>query len=247
MASSSALGRPARRSVAFALTTCLGSAVVLAACGTAGFPEPASDEADVVLTEWRILLAAATALGALVIGLLLLAIVTGIRRGRRGVAPSTNSGSTAWELTYTGIPVLIVAAVFAMSLVAGERILSEDTDPMVVEVTAFQWGWSFDYGDGVEVVGQAGEDPLMVLPEGRTVRLELRSPDVIHSFFVPHFGTKRDLVPGRTNTLDITPSERGTYRGHCAEFCGLDHARMNFAVQVVDADRFDRWRQEQRS
>ena len=221
--------------------------MALGACGTAGFPDPASDEADVVVTEWQILLAIASVLGAVVIGLLVLAIVTAIIRGRRGVSPSTRSGSTAWELTYTGIPVVIVAAVFAMSLLAGERISNDASDdPVVVDVTAFQWGWSFDYGEGVEVVGQAGDDPRMVLPEGQTVRLELRSPDVIHSYFVPHFGTKRDLVPGRTNTLEITPSRRGVYQGHCAEFCGLDHARMNFVVEVLSQEDFDRWLEEQR-
>ncbi len=239
-------GHVSVRSAIVALTLALCGGAGLGACGTAGLPEPASDEGGTVLTEWRILLAIATVLGGLVIALLLLAIVTGIRRGRRGIAPSTNSGSTAWELTYTGIPVLIVAAVFAMSLYAGEQMRSDDPDPLVVEVTAFQWGWSFDYGDGVDIVGQAGDDPVMVLPEGRTVQLELRSPDVIHSFFVPHFVTKRDLVPGRTNTLEITPSERGTYRGHCAEFCGLDHARMNFAVEVRAADDFDRRLEERR-
>ena len=245
MASRCARGRSPVGSFAAAVTTCLAAAVALGGCGTAGLPDPASDEADVVLTEWKVLLALATALGALVLGLLLLAVVTAIRRQRSGRDPSENSGSTAWELTYTGIPVLLVAGVFAMSLFAGERMLSDDPDPVVVEVTAFQWGWSFDYGDGVEVLGQAGDDPVMILPEGRTVRLELRSPDVIHSFFVPHFATKRDLVPGRTNHLEITPSERGVYQGHCAEFCGLDHSRMNFAVEVVTADDFDQWLREQ--
>ena len=246
MASRCARGRRTIGSLAPAAVACLVAAVALLGCGSAGMPEPASDEADVVLTEWKILLALATGLGALVIGLLLLAVVTAVRRQRSGRDPSANSGSTAWELTYTGIPVLLVAGVFAMSLFAGQRMLSDDPDPVVVEVTAFQWGWSFDYGDDVEVLGQAGADPVMILPEGRTVRLELRSPDVIHSFFVPRFATKRDLVPGRTNHLEITPSERGIYQGHCAEFCGLDHSRMNFVVEVVPADDFDQWLREQR-
>ncbi len=218
----------------------------VAGCGRAGLPEPATEEGDVVLTEWRVLLAIATVLCLVVLGLLALAIVTGVVRRRRGVEPSANSGSTRWELTYTAIPVVIVAAVFAMSLIAGERMASTDPDPLEVRVTAFQWGWSFDYGEGVEVLGQAGDDPRMLLPEGRAVRLELRSPDVIHSFFVPRFTTKRDLVPGRVNHIDLTPSESGVYQGHCAEFCGLDHARMDFTVEVVPADEFDDWLRERR-
>ncbi len=245
-------GRPARQQgrggawTAWRVTVALAASGGLAACGRAGLPDPATDEGQVVLDEWRMLLAIATVLCLVVVGLLVFAIVTALRRQRQGREPSANSGSTRWELTYTAIPVLIVAVVFAMSLVAGDRIAGDDPDPVVVEVTAFQWGWNFDYGDGVEVIGQAGDDPRMVLPEGRAVRLELRSPDVIHSFFVPRFTTKRDLVPGRTNTLDLTPSERGVYQGHCAEFCGLDHARMNFTVEVVSQDEFERWLQERR-
>jgi cytochrome c oxidase subunit 2 len=78
-----------------------------------------------------------------------------------------------------------------------------------------------------------------VLPAGQTVRLELRTVDVIHSFWVPEFLTKRDLIPGIDNSVDITPNRVGTFDGKCAEYCLLDHWRMTFIVQIVPPEQFD--------
>jgi cytochrome c oxidase subunit 2 len=76
---------------------------------------------------------------------------------------------------------------------------------------------------------------------GRDVRLALVANDVQHSFFVPAFLIKRDLIPGRTNQLVLRAEREGRFLGHCAEFCGFDHARMNFTVRVVPGEEFDRW------
>jgi cytochrome c oxidase subunit 2 len=85
----------------------------------------------------------------------------------------------------------------------------------------------------------------MVLPVDRVVRFELTSDDVIHAFWVPAFLYKHDAIPGRTFEFDVTPTEMGTFQGHCAEFCGLNHAYMNFQVRVVSDEEFDAWvRQE---
>jgi cytochrome c oxidase subunit 2 len=87
----------------------------------------------------------------------------------------------------------------------------------------------------------------MVLPVDRTARLILTSPDVIHSFYVPGFLFKRDVIPGVTNKIDVTPTDAGTYTGRCAEFCGLDHAKMNFEVRVVSMTDYRAWVEEQRA
>ena len=81
----------------------------------------------------------------------------------------------------------------------------------------------------------------MVLPMGETVRIELTSSDVIHSFYVPGFLFKRDAIPGRTTAFDFRADRLGVYRGECAEFCGLDHAYMNFSVRVVSPGAFEAW------
>jgi cytochrome c oxidase subunit 2 len=85
---------------------------------------------------------------------------------------------------------------------------------------------------------------VLVLPVDRTITFRLASDDVIHSFWVPAFTRKLDVVPGQDNQLRVHPNVTGEYRGHCAEYCGLDHARMNFAVEVVSQDEFDAFLEE---
>ena len=132
-------------------------------------------------------------------------------------------------------------------LVIGERDISRlDDDPdLVVDVGGFRWDWQFTYVDaGIRVTGEPGVRPVLRLPVGRTVRFRLHADDVIHSFWVPEFGTKRDLIPGLDNEIDIDIVEAGTWTGRCAEYCGLDHATMDFEVQAMPADEFDAWLDE---
>jgi cytochrome c oxidase subunit 2 len=203
-----------------------------------GMPEAATSEGDDIVLVWRILMAMATAVAMVVAILLAVALFTGARRRE----PSQSKGSVPLELTYTAVPVLLVAAIFGVSVWLSERISDETDDAtLVVEVEAFRWGWRFTYPNGHEIVGVREDEPTLVLPVDRTTSLALRSDDVIHSFFVPSFATKLDVVPGRDNELSVHPTDIGEYRGHCAEFCGLDHARMNFVVAIVEADAFDAW------
>jgi cytochrome c oxidase subunit 2 len=112
----------------------------------------------------------------------------------------------------------------------------------VIEVRGFQWQWQFHYRDeDVTVTGTPDKLPQMVLPVNQTARLILTSDDVIHSFYVPDFNEKRDLIPGVRNRIDLDPIEIGTYVGRCAEFCGLDHARMDFTVKVVSQADYREW------
>jgi heme/copper-type cytochrome/quinol oxidase subunit 2 len=121
-----------------------------------------------------------------------------------------------------------------------------------IEVDGFQWQWQFRYLDGdsnpdndYSVVGSPASPAVMVVPVGEPVRLKLVSRDVIHSFFVPQFLIKRDLIPFpesvTPNTLEFTVTEEGTYHGQCAEFCGNLHAQMTFSVQAMPRDQYDQW------
>jgi plastocyanin len=122
-----------------------------------------------------------------------------------------------------------------------------------IEVEGFQWQWAFHYTDeGVTVQGGSVENPPeMVVPINRPFRLTLRSDDVIHSFFVPNFLTKRDLVPYAAgidpNHLEFTVNRLGTFRGQCAEFCGDGHAQMTFIVTSMEQADYDAWVAEQQA
>jgi cytochrome c oxidase subunit 2 len=91
------------------------------------------------------------------------------------------------------------------------------------------------------VTGTPDEWPRVVLPVGQRIAFDLESPDVIHSFWVPEFLIKRDVVPGRTNRIELTIEEPGTYAGACGEFCGLLHHRMRFSIDAVSAAEFEAW------
>jgi cytochrome c oxidase subunit 2 len=190
---------------------------------------------------WRVLLGMAGAVSGAVLAVLLVVLLDGARH-RRGPEPEQVAGSLKLEILYTAAPLALVAAVFVLALDGTERLDADAPDDALrVEVVAFQWGWRFDYEDGPSVLGTEQSQPELVLPVDRSVAIELHSNDVIHSFFTPAFRTKLDVIPGRINTLVVEPDRLGTFVGHCAEFCGLDHARMNFTVRIVTQDEFAAW------
>jgi cytochrome c oxidase subunit 2 len=119
-----------------------------------------------------------------------------------------------------------------------------------IAVNAFKWNWQFVYpktsgpgGQPVDTVGTSEEIPILVLPTNRTIRFELASADVIHSFWVPEFLFKLDVIPGnengRNNVFDVTVRKTGAYVGRCAELCGTYHAFMNFEVRSVSPADYD--------
>ncbi|MGH9226593.1 MAG: cytochrome c oxidase subunit II [Acidimicrobiales bacterium] len=210
-----------------------------------GAPEPATTQGAEVLDLWRVLYVVALAVGALVSGLILWAVVR--YRRRPGRDPATFSDNVKLELFYTAVPLVTVAVLFAMSVGVQREVTRLAPEPdLRIEVTAFQWGWRFRYlTEGITIVGTSNDPPTMVLPIDATARLVLISPDVVHSFFVPEFLEKRDLVPGVENRIDVTPSRLGRFGGLCAEFCGLDHTRMTFVVEIVQPEEFEAFVAEQ--
>ncbi|KQS74342.1 cytochrome C oxidase subunit II [Rhizobium sp. Leaf384] len=135
--------------------------------------------------------------------------------------------------------VVIVGGLTTLSFLATRTLGSGEGEIEVVAVGQ-QWWWQFLYpAGGFQTVNE------LHIPVGRTVRIRLESPDVIHSFWVPSLSGKVDMIPGRTNALTLKAERPGLYRGQCAEFCGLQHSHMAFTVIAEDAATYARWMVEQ--
>lgn len=145
-------------------------------------------------------------------------------------------GNTRLEIGWTIVPLFVVLGFGFWGAVALNEITSPKSGEMTVNVTGKQWIWSFAYPEQ-ENIG-SGE---LVLPVDRTTVLKMNAEDVIHSFWVPEFRVKQDLVPGRETTLRITPTQVGSYKLRCAEICGLSHTQMEADVRVVSAEEFQAW------
>jgi cytochrome c oxidase subunit 2 len=231
--------RPGRR-----LLLVAGVLLTAAACDVPSFgaPEPASKEGRHVLTLWQGFFIAAMVVGALVLGLITYALIR--FRRRDDTIPSQKPYNIKWEIIYTVTPIIVVAVLFGFSVSTQNKVdRLVDKPDVVIDVTGYQWGWQFAYRDRDVTVNGSGEQqpPELVLPVGETVRFVLRTNDVNHSFWVPAFLEKRDLIAGIDNQIDITPDRVGTFDGRCAEYCGLDHWRMSFTVRVLDQAGFDDW------
>jgi cytochrome c oxidase subunit 2 len=164
------------------------------------------------------------------------------RRRPGGPAAKPIHGNTALEIGWTLAPAIILALIAVPTV----KVIFENAKPtkgdLTVRVVGHQWWWEFQYpGQGVLTANE------LHLPVGKTVALDLESVDVIHSFWVPAFAGKKDLIPGRTNHLWFTPEVTGTFSGQCAEFCGASHANMYFKVVVHTQEDFDAWVAQQKA
>jgi cytochrome c oxidase subunit 2 len=159
------------------------------------------------------------------------------RKGETGDG-KYEEGNTKLEITWTAIP-LVLVTIYAY---LGAYTLGETRVPapgaMVINVTAHQWDWSFDYPEGFT-------SNELHLPINRQVLFKMSSLDVIHSFWVPEFRIKQDVLPGRTTELRITPTLLGNYVVRCAELCGTSHAYMERPVMVTSQADYDAWAKEQ--
>jgi cytochrome c oxidase subunit II len=214
-------------------------------------PDPKSEDAKAVWELYAIILA----MGAVVfVGVEAFIIYSVFRYRRRDDRlPEQLHGNNLVEMIWTAIPTVIVLVLFVLSSITLAQVEDRSAHPGVtIEVDGFQWQWEFRYQDGdndpgndVTVVGSPAAPPVMAVPVNEPVRLILRSNDVIHSFYVPHFLIKRDLIPvaegEQPNELEITVTDVGTYGGQCAEFCGDLHARMTFSVEAMTRADFDDW------
>jgi cytochrome c oxidase subunit 2 len=145
---------------------------------------------------------------------------------------------------WAALIVVGLTALILVSFVVDRGLAEAGPNPLRVKVTANQWWWEVEYQDP-DASRQVTTANELHLPAGRPVRLELHANDVIHSFWAPNLAGKQDLIPGRTNYLNITPQRVGLFRAQCAEFCGLEHARMALDVTVESPDAFETWRNQQ--
>jgi cytochrome c oxidase subunit II len=176
---------------------------------------------------------------AIVVSAVLAIILLRFRRtpGADGL-PRQIRGHTALELAWTIAPalVLLIIAIPTIQVIFRTQSAAAPPNALVVTVRGWQWWWEFRYPSlGVVTANE------LHLPVGRPVLFDLDGPDVIHSFWVPHLGGKRDVVPGRRNRLTVTPERTGEFWGQCAEFCGASHANMALRVIVEEPAAFDRW------
>jgi len=144
-------------------------------------------------------------------------------------------GNYKLEITWTILPLFAVVAFAYLGAGNLAEVRRADPDATIVKVTGRQWSWSFEYPEYGVV-----SDELHIV-KGKQVLLQMTSTDVIHSFWVPEFRVKQDLVPGRTTELRITPSLIGSWKVRCAELCGTSHAYMEKPVIVTSQADFDTW------
>jgi cytochrome c oxidase subunit 2 len=215
-----------------------------------GWPDGITDEAQRMRDLWI-----GSSIAAMVVGVAVWVLIAwaAIRYRKRGTElPRQTAYNLPLEIVYTIIPFIIIAVLFFYTVTVQNRVQQRSEDPDVtIAVNAFKWNWQFVYpdttesngGEPISTVGDSSEIPILVVPVDQTIRFELASADVIHSFWVPEFLFKLDIVPGnengRDNVFEVTVREEGSYVGRCAELCGTYHAFMNFEVRSVSAEDFE--------
>lgn len=213
--------------------------------GRLGLPEAASDRAEPMGELWVNTWIAAFAVGALVWGLIIWAIVRYRKRGE-GV-PRQTRYNLPMEIMYTAVPFVIIGVLFYWTVRVQNEVLDDTKNPdLVVNVVGEKWSWIFNYegesrevGEDVHDIGTMEQIPTLYLPVGETITFNVSSPDVIHSFWVPAFYFKRDMLPGQPTSFQLTPTKEGVFAGKCAELCGTYHSAMIFEVHVVSAEEFE--------
>ena len=150
-------------------------------------------------------------------------------------------GHTTLEVIWTAIPTVLVTAIAVFSAVVLVKNEDAPANTPVVEVEAEQFEWNFTYPELGVTTG------VLYVKEGQTIELEMTAADVIHSFWVPQWRVKQDLVPGTTQKIIVTPTKLGTFPLICTELCGLGHSTMRASAVVLSAADYDKWVQTQKA
>lgn len=230
-------GRAARRAAAI-----LALGFVVVAVGGCGGPfpqsslDPVADLATRIDDLFRSIFWWAVVVFVVVEGLLVYVIFS-FRERDGDERPEPVHGNALLEIGWTLAPAIILVLIAIPTIqTIWEVDRPPEGDPLHVEVVAHQWWWEFEYPDlGVQTANE------LRVPVGRTVQLTLSSADVIHSFWVPRIGGKRDMIPGKETMLWFTVDSAGTYPGQCAEFCGMSHALMKMELVAEDSADFQAW------
>ena len=239
----------------FGLAVALAATVLLTAGCTAreayektfslGFPQPATKEAEKIYELWLGSVAAATVVGLFVSALIMWAVFR--YRRRSDELPAQIRYNLPIEVLYTVVPFVIIAVLFYYTAITQNFVNQltpeeEGGADVNIGVVGFQWNWTFVYDDeDVQTTGDQRKPAVLVLPTETKIRFTETSPDVIHSFYVPAFLFKRDVIPGRANTFEIEITKEGEYIGRCAELCGEKHSAMNFLVRAVPMAEYEQY------
>ncbi len=233
-----------RRALVFGLV--LGAALAVAAAayaGNGGFAPvpPHSPNAERISASYKWISIFAVIIFVVVEASLLWFIVRYRRRGRSRTAEGPQlHGATRLELIWTAIPVLILAAIAAFIFyelpgIQDVPAARAEGGPLVIRVTAHQFYWEFTYPNGARSIDE------LHAPLERTVRVDITSRDVAHSWWIPALGGKFDAIPGRETHTWFRANKIGTFVGKCGEFCGVFHAKMEAEVEVTPKAEYESW------
>jgi cytochrome c oxidase subunit II len=218
------------------LVVCAGVGLLLAACSGSGPStlDPQGPGAARVAGLWWLLFWISAAVFTVVCVLVAVALARG--RGTRDTLVRRGGGERLIVIGGVIVPAVVLTAIYVVGLRDMRALTMPAGTRLTVEVIGHDWWWEVRYpGQGIVSANE------IHIPVGRPVRLLLSSRDVIHSFWVPQLTVKTDLIPGQTNTTWIQAAKPGAYRGQCAEYCGLQHAKMAILVVADPPDTFDRW------
>jgi cytochrome c oxidase subunit II len=207
---------------------------------------PASPQTRLIDRLWDAMYLTSIIVFALVVLALLLAVFR--RRGadREPEDPGRERRLTTAVTLATGLTVLVLFAFLVYDIAVGRQLTrNPGENALQIRVTGHQWWWEVQYRDSLAQNWATTANEIHI-PTGRPVALELRSTDVIHSFWPPNLSQKRDLIPGNVNSLWFQADTPGVYRGQCLEYCGLQHAKMGFLVIADRPDSFASWLAAQR-
>lgn len=259
-----------------AIPVVAAAAVALAGCSPAqlhgflpGFTEdgqPATNRTDMVAALWVNSWIVLLVVGVIAWGLAIFAMIAYRRRKGQSGLPVQLRYNMPIEVFYTVVPLILVVGFFSFTARDQNILETQNANPDVsVVAIGKQWAWDFQYNGekadksdavysfGVQPVPAANGDvdqaalPTLYLPVNKTVRIDLRSRDVIHSFWVIDFLYKKDMFIGHDNSWSFTPTREGTYAGKCAELCGEYHSSMLFQVKVVGEQEYQEHLQQLRS
>ena len=233
------------------LTGCSGESKEQAERWAMPADSPATVQGREIAELWKWSWVAALATGAVVWALMFF-VSWRYRRRSESDIPVQTRYNLPLEIFYTIVPIIMVVVLFQHTIMTQNAVLEEVEPDHTIAVVGQQWSWTFNYldedvagGRNVYTAGTARDIPTLVLPVDEVVQFDLSSPDVIHSFWIPAFLMKMDVVPGRDNGFQVEPNKIGTYMGKCTELCGTYHSRMLFNVQVVSKDDYEQYLRDQ--
>ncbi len=226
----------------------LAPALLCAGCsGWQSALDPHGDQAVALYGLMKFIMIVCAVVWALVMAVLLVALWRQPQRtDPLAVDVRTQSKMKVAVTASVAATVIIITGLTLVSYFATRSLAGTDRDALLVRVRGYQWWWEVAYLDSRPDQSFTTANEIHV-PVGRRVRVELSAQDVIHSFWVPSLAGKQDLIPGRSNAIVFTARRAGVYRGQCAEFCGMQHARMAIIVVAQAPEDFETWRRAQLS